>query len=88
MEYAKIQDALRSYIEDQLIDAPGTAIDPDTPLLEWGILNSMSTTRLVSFIRESLGIDVPAEEMVGENFRDLTSITRLVSGLADARDLV
>jgi acyl carrier protein len=62
-------------------------VDPHTPLLEWGILNSLSTTALVVFINERLGVDVPAERMVGRNFRDLDSITRLVLELAaDARE--
>ena len=87
MENPEIIKALRTFVEG-LIDSPGTRIEPDTPLLEWGILNSLSTTRLISFIRTELDVDVPAEEMVGENFRDLLSISRLVSGLADQRNPV
>jgi acyl carrier protein len=82
VEDTVIFDSLKKFIEDQLIDAPGIVIEPGTPLLEWGILNSLGTTKLIAFIREDLGVEVPVEEMVGENFRDLTCITRMVSGLA------
>lgn len=82
MEDPAILDILKKFIEDQLIDAPGIVIESETPLLEWGILNSLATTKLVAFIREDLGVEVPMEEMVGENFRDLACITRMVSDLA------
>jgi acyl carrier protein len=82
MEDTAILDSLKKFIEDQLINAPGVAIELDTPLLEWGILNSLATTRLIAFIREDLGVEVPIEELVGENFRDLACITRMVAALA------
>ena len=86
MEQPEILEALRKHLEE-IIDSPGTTLEPDTPLLEWGILNSLTTTRLVAFVRDSLEVDIPPEEMVGEHFRDLLSISRLVAGLADRRDL-
>ncbi|MGH3914859.1 MAG: acyl carrier protein [Pseudonocardiaceae bacterium] len=82
MNQLEILDVLKKYIEDQLLDAPGTKIEPDTPLLEWGILNSFSTTRLVTFVHEKFDIHIPNEEMVGKNFRDLASISRLVANFA------
>ncbi|WP_460395462.1 acyl carrier protein [Actinophytocola sediminis] len=70
---------------DQVLNASVDTIEPDAPLLEWGILNSLSTTRLVGFIRDQFGIDVPPESLVGANFKDLNSITALVVGLRDDR---
>jgi acyl carrier protein len=83
LKQLEILDVLKRYIEDQLLDALGTTIEPSTPLLEWGILNSLSTTRLVGFVHEKFGIHIPAEEMVGNNFRDLNSISRLVASFAN-----
>jgi acyl carrier protein len=73
-----ILDTLREYVDERILQDPAVAIDPDTPLLEWGILNSVSTVQLIGFIRERFGVDVPPEEVAGANFRDLRSITRLL----------
>jgi acyl carrier protein len=77
----EVLDILKKYIEERILDSPGVVLEADTPLLEWGILNSLSTTQLVGFVRDHFGMDVPPEEMVGENFRDLASITRLLQRL-------
>jgi acyl carrier protein len=82
VEDPAIFGSLKKFIEDQLIDGPGIAIEPETPLLEWGILNSLATASLVAFIRDNLGVEVPIEQMVGENFRNLANITRMVADLA------
>ena len=87
MEHAEVLGTLTEFIREKVLDSAGVEVDPHTPLLERGILNSLSTSALVVFINERLGVDVPAERMVGRNFRDLDSITRLVLELAaDARE--
>ncbi|RCG33322.1 acyl carrier protein [Sphaerisporangium album] len=84
MDESEVADVLRKYLTERILDATDVAIEPDTPLLEWGILNSLTTTRLVGFVREHFGIEIPTEEMVGQNFKDLRSIGRLVAGLGAA----
>ncbi|GAA3124112.1 acyl carrier protein [Streptosporangium carneum] len=81
MNESEVADVLRKYLTERILDASDVEIELNTPLLEWGILNSLTTTRLVGFIREQFGIEIPVEEMVGENFKDLLSISRLVTGL-------
>ncbi|WP_447008041.1 phosphopantetheine-binding protein [Saccharothrix isguenensis] len=78
MEHAEVLGTLTEFIREKVLDSTEVEILPDTPLLEWGILNSLSTTGLVVFIGQRFGVDIPAERMVGRNFRDLDSITRLV----------
>jgi acyl carrier protein len=50
-------------------------------LLEWGILNSVETARLTVFLRQECGVRVSPTQVNAENFRDLESITDLVSTL-------
>lgn len=78
MEHAEVLGTLTEFIREKVLDSAEVEVLPDTPLLEWGILNSLSTTGLVVFIGQRFGVDIPAERMVGRNFRDLDSITRLV----------
>jgi acyl carrier protein len=49
-----------------------------TPLLEWGILDSLSTAVLLKFIREELGVTVPPMAVDAKNFRDVRSIATLI----------
>jgi acyl carrier protein len=74
-----ILDALRGYVNERILQDPTVTIEPDTPLLEWGILNSVSTVQLIGFIRERFQVDVPPEEVAGRNFKDLRSITQLLT---------
>lgn len=76
-----ILDSLRTYVSERILQDPGVKIEPDTPLLEWGILNSISTVQLIGFIREQFGVDVPPEEVAGRNFKDLRSISQLLAQL-------
>lgn len=81
MNESDVAGILGKYLTEIILETSDIDIEPDTPLLELGILNSLTTTRLVGFIREHFEIDIPAEEMVGENFKDLLSLSKLVAGL-------
>ncbi|RKT55627.1 acyl carrier protein [Saccharothrix australiensis] len=54
-----------------------------TPLLEWGVLNSMQTARLVAWIREELGVRIPPARIVSRNFRTLETVADLVLSLRE-----
>ncbi|GAA0532686.1 hypothetical protein GCM10011581_17380 [Saccharopolyspora subtropica] len=78
MEHADVLETIRKYLVDEVLEDANANLTGDTPLLEWGVLSSMSTMRLVSFLSERFGVAVPTDEVVGQNFKDLDSITRLV----------
>lgn len=61
-------------------------LDATTPLLQLGILNSMNTARLLSFIRSELGVNVPPMYITGKHFQDLGAITALVLDLSATRE--
>jgi acyl carrier protein len=81
MQDQVILDALRGYLNERILQDSTVTIEPDTPLLEWGILNSVSTVQLIGFIRERFQVNVPPEEVAGRNFKDLRSITQLLAQL-------
>ncbi|MBW1599694.1 phosphopantetheine-binding protein [Streptomyces sp. JJ38] len=77
--YAKISE----YIQEQFLGDSGVSeLKPDTPLLEWGVLTSMNTSLLLSFIRNDLGVTVPPTHITGKHFQTLTTITDMVHELA------
>jgi acyl carrier protein len=76
---------LLGFIRDKFLGGdPKNELDESTPLLEWGVLNSMNTALLLNFLRDDLGITVPPIQINGQNFKSVKSITALVQGLSVA----
>jgi acyl carrier protein len=73
-----VLDILKTFIENDVLQQSGTVIEPTTPLLEWGILTSLTTMRVVAFIRQRFEVFVPPERIVGANFANLNALTRMV----------
>lgn len=71
--------AVKEYILTEFL--PGENPDEltdSTPLMSGGILDSLATLRLVSFIEERYGVQVEPHEMGAEYFDSLTEIAKLV----------
>ena len=51
----------------------------DTPLMTAGILDSIATLKLVTFLEEEFGISVEAHEVDAENLNTLSLIAELVA---------
>ena len=77
--------ALREYILDEFL--PGEkpeALTDDTTLISAGVLDSIATLKLVSFLEKRYGIELEAHEM-GIDFLDtLEQIAALVREKLDA----
>jgi len=83
MNRSDVLAEIEEFVRTQLLHGDRSAeLTPATPLLEWGVLNSMNIARLLTFIRENLGVHVPPQHIVGRNFRDLDSVTDLTVSLA------
>ncbi|HVU67469.1 MAG TPA: acyl carrier protein [Ktedonobacteraceae bacterium] len=78
MERREVFEQLRTYIVEQVLDGKHLDVDETTPLLEWGVINSIEIMRLLTFIRKQFAIDVPPVLMVADNFVDLNALTDVV----------
>lgn len=74
-----IKDAIRAYILAEYLpgESPSNLRD-DTPLRTNGILDSMATLGLVSFLENTFGIVVDAHETGIEDFDRIEDIAALV----------
>jgi len=62
-------------------------IDATTPLLDQGLLDSLQIVTLIGELESGLGCQIPLDEVIPDNFRDLTSICALVErSLAASND--
>ncbi len=59
-------------------------LEPDTNLLLTGLVDSLGIMRLVLHIEEELGISVPPEDIVIENFLTVADMTRYLEGQKEA----
>jgi acyl carrier protein len=78
-ESQEIKDTVKRYLIDEYL--PGE--DPDAltdslPLITGGILDSISTVKLVSFLEERYGIRFQAHEMSADHLDTLARITNTV----------
>jgi acyl carrier protein len=75
-----IPDRVKEYILKEFL--PGE--DPnelmqDTPLIASGILDSIATLKLISFLEQEFDITVEAHEADSENLNTITDICNLVT---------
>jgi acyl carrier protein len=61
------------------------ALTPDAPLHDLGVLNSLAMARLVAFIRNDLGVEIPTRALTSSHFRTLNEITALVQSAQAAQ---
>jgi len=75
MTREQIEADIRSYILEEFLPGEDAAnLQRDTPLISSGVLDSLATLKLVSFLEESFRVELAAHE-VGEH--NLDSIARM-----------
>ncbi|MDG9702874.1 acyl carrier protein [Streptomyces sp. DH37] len=81
----EIRLLIREYIATLVTAADGELeITDSSPILEWGLLNSLTVTRLIAFLERTFHIKVSAADVNGGNFRTVHHIADLVRRCRDA----
>lgn len=78
MKRTEVLEQLQNYFVDQVLEGKGAGLDETTPLLEWGLINSIEVVRLFNFITKQFEIDLPMGQMTADNLTDLSAITDMV----------
>ena len=75
-----IHDAVHEYILREFLPGEDPAeLTDQTPLITGGILDSISTLKLVVFLEERFGVTIEAHEAGVENLDSVAQITRLIA---------
>ena len=82
-------DAIRESVHDYILREflPGESPDEltdDTPLITGGVLDSISTLKLVAFLEDHFNVVVEAHEAGVDNLDSVGQIVRLISGKKSA----
>ena len=81
MQRQAINDKVKKFILDQFLSGESPdALAGDTPLMTTGILDSLATLKLVTFLEQEFDITVQAHEADAENLNTLDLIAALVAG--------
>ncbi|HLL65107.1 MAG TPA: phosphopantetheine-binding protein [Micromonosporaceae bacterium] len=74
---------ITAFIRERFLDGDARGeLDERTPLLEWGLLNSLNTVVLLTFVRNELGVTVPPARINAHDLKDVRSIAGMVRSLA------
>ncbi len=82
MQPSEVLESLQGYVADEILDGQDIGLDSSTPLLEWGVLNSIEMVRLISFIESRFKVEVPNHKVVPEYFKDLSALSNLILEIA------
>lgn len=78
-----MSDPIASSVKSYLLEAFLPGADPseltdDTPLISAGILDSLATVRLVTFLEDQYRIEIAAHEASADHLDSITQIAALV----------
>ncbi|MER7015770.1 acyl carrier protein [Saccharopolyspora sp. NPDC000359] len=81
MKRTDVSERLLSFIRERFLqDDPASRLDAGTPLLDWGIVNSMNIAELLAFIHREFDHEVPPDAVVARNFRTVNDIATMITG--------
>ena len=83
MDREDVVTAVSGFIKDRFLSGdPDGELTDDTNLLQLGILDSLNTAMLMTFIRDELGVAVPLELISAGNFKTVSAIASMVCSSA------
>ena len=76
----EIQQTVKDYVlREFLAGERPDALEDTTPLISGGILDSISTLKLVSFLEERYSVEFQAHEVSADHLDSLTDIATIVA---------
>ncbi len=82
----RVSQAITRYIIEAFLDGDGADLEPDSPLLEWHIIDSVGIGDLLEFTQRQFAVRIPDDEVSPRNFQSVTAITDMVMRLRGTPD--
>jgi len=78
MNRTTIVEQLKNYIAQDVLLGKDSGLDETTPLLAWGLINSLEMVKLLRFIRQRFSVDISTDKLSADSFTDIASIANLI----------
>jgi acyl carrier protein len=72
---------LREFIAREFLHGKDEGLNATTPLIEWGVIDSIAIVALGDFISKRFGVQIPNAELKPSNLANLETIASLVNRL-------
>jgi acyl carrier protein len=79
MKFMDRKFALIEFISNEILHNSNSLLAEDDDLLKTGILNSLVILQLVSFIEETFDVQIPDEDIIADNFRNIIAIDQYLN---------
>jgi acyl carrier protein len=70
---------IKEYIREELMNGSNGELDESENLLAAGVIDSLGILRLVSFVEEKFGIEVPDEDVTIDNFQSVKAMSDYIA---------
>ncbi|PRP93391.1 Aminoacyl carrier protein 1 [Enhygromyxa salina] len=78
MNATEVNQALEGFITEKLLHGDGADLTLQTPLLEYGIVDSLAMVSLLTFVQNSFGVTIPDGEVSPRNFKTIEALSALI----------
>lgn len=75
---------LRDFIAREFLNGKDQGLDAATPLIEWGVIDSIAIVSLRDFVASRFGVEIPHSDLKPSNLSSLTTIASLIGRLRRA----
>jgi acyl carrier protein len=70
--------AIRGFLAETLRVVGADEVDPELPLVQKGVIDSIELMQVVSFLEEHFGLEIDESEVVPANLRSLAAMAAFV----------
>jgi acyl carrier protein len=72
---------LRAFVAREFLNGKDEGLDATTPLIEWGVIDSIAIVSLRDFVSTRFGVEIPHPELKPSNLTNLATIASMVERL-------
>ena len=77
--WTEAAEELKTYIVNHILDGrDADELTLESPLLEWGVIDSLTIVDLVDFVKTRFSIELPAAELKPQNLESIQTFATLM----------
>lgn len=81
MQRDRVYNVVRKFVAEELLEGEDIGLDEETPLLDYGLIDSVSLVMLNDHVEEQLGVRIPNPQLTPQNLETLDAITETILSL-------